>query len=170
MRFIHIYSDDLSFIEKKVSVNAVNRTVESILDAVLKNSNLTYQIEDNGLIIIVPNHPKESEITGKITNVNGEGMPGVNVVIKGSRTGVVSDINKLDEIVVIGYGTVKKRDLTGAVSSVKAGDLNTTAAVSIGHALQLPATIRELISSWVVLITEWYLCWWLFKKKLFFKL
>ncbi|KAA6339478.1 hypothetical protein EZS27_012582 [termite gut metagenome] len=36
--------------------------------------------------------------------------------------------------------------------------------------LQLSATIQEVISSLVVLITEWYLCRWLFKKKLFFKL
>jgi TonB-linked SusC/RagA family outer membrane protein len=31
--------------------------------------------------------------------------------------------NSLDEVVVVGYGTVKKRDLTGAVGSVKMGDL-----------------------------------------------
>lgn len=98
--FAFFYSDDLSFIEKKVSVDAVNRTVESILDEILKNSNLTYQIEENGLIIIVPNYSKESEITGKITDVNGEEMPGVNVIIKGSRTGVVSDIYGNYQIIV----------------------------------------------------------------------
>jgi TonB-linked SusC/RagA family outer membrane protein len=42
----------------------------------------------------------------------------------------------IDEVVVIGYGTVKKRDLTGAVSSVKAADVDLTAASSIGHALK----------------------------------
>ena len=33
------------------------------------------------------------------------------------------DTNMLDELVVIGYGTVKKRDLTGSVSQVKAKDM-----------------------------------------------
>jgi TonB-linked SusC/RagA family outer membrane protein len=42
----------------------------------------------------------------------------------------------LDEVVVIAYGTLKKRDLTGAVSSVKAGDLNIVSTPSIGHVLQ----------------------------------
>ena len=42
----------------------------------------------------------------------------------------------LEEVVAIGYGTVKKRDLTGAVSSVKAADINLTAASSIGSALK----------------------------------
>lgn len=93
-------------------------------------------------------------------------VPGANVVIKGTTTGVATDINgkyhlevpndlavlqfsyigyktieepvgsrttidvtlpvdteTLDEVVVIGYGTVNKSDLTGAVSSVKGSDL-----------------------------------------------
>jgi TonB-dependent starch-binding outer membrane protein SusC len=36
---------------------------------------------------------------------------------------MTSSTSKLDEVVVIGYGTVKKRDLTGAVSSVQGKDL-----------------------------------------------
>jgi CarboxypepD_reg-like domain len=35
---------------------------------------------------------------------------------------LVADNKSLDDVVVIGYGTQKKRDLTGAVSSVKAKD------------------------------------------------
>jgi TonB-dependent starch-binding outer membrane protein SusC len=41
----------------------------------------------------------------------------VNIVLVSSNQG-------LDEIVVIGYGTARKKDLTGAVSSVKAKDFN----------------------------------------------
>ncbi len=37
---------------------------------------------------------------------------------------LVEDSEFLDEIVVIGYGTVKKSDLTGSVSTVKADELN----------------------------------------------
>ena len=33
------------------------------------------------------------------------------------------DTQALDEVVVIGYGTVKKRDLTGAVASMKNEDV-----------------------------------------------
>ncbi len=36
---------------------------------------------------------------------------------------IVSDIQALSEIVVVGYGTQKKSDLTGSISSVKAKDL-----------------------------------------------
>lgn len=42
----------------------------------------------------------------------------------------------LDELVVIGYGAVKKSDLTGAVSSVKAESFQNTASAGIESALQ----------------------------------
>lgn len=37
---------------------------------------------------------------------------------------LVDDANFLDEVVVIGYGTVKKSDLTGSVATVKADEIN----------------------------------------------
>jgi TonB-linked SusC/RagA family outer membrane protein len=101
-------------------------------------------------------------ITGTITDAAGETMPGVNIQIKGTTVGTVTDVDgkyiisapsaesvlvfsfigykpvemvvgdrreitlkleeettELDEVVVIGYGTMKKRDLTGAVSQMK---------------------------------------------------
>ena len=46
------------------------------------------------------------------------------------------DANKLDELVVIGYGVVKKRDLTGAVSSIKPADIQNVAAANAMQAMQ----------------------------------
>lgn len=46
------------------------------------------------------------------------------------------DNNVLDDVVVVGYGTVKKRDLTGAVASVKSTDLNMTPVASATEALE----------------------------------
>ena len=42
----------------------------------------------------------------------------------------------LDEVVVIGYGAVKKADLTGSVSNVKMGDIQDAPVLSIDQALQ----------------------------------
>lgn len=46
------------------------------------------------------------------------------------------DNSELDEVVVIGYGTVKRRDLTGAVSTVKAEDIALSPVMSPMEALQ----------------------------------
>ncbi len=47
-----------------------------------------------------------------------------------------SNVEGLDEVVVIGYGTMKKSDLTGAVSSVKSEALQQAQSVNIAEALQ----------------------------------
>ncbi len=50
---------------------------------------------------------------------------------------VLQDDNKLlDEVVVIGYGTVKKKDLTGAVAAVDGGKLSAIQGVGLSQALQ----------------------------------
>ncbi len=46
------------------------------------------------------------------------------------------DIQSLEEVVVVGYGAVKKSDLTGAVASVKAEDIDAFPALSAVQTLQ----------------------------------
>ncbi|MGF1637783.1 MAG: SusC/RagA family TonB-linked outer membrane protein [Cyclobacteriaceae bacterium] len=49
---------------------------------------------------------------------------------------LIADITALDEIVVVGYGTLAKRDLTGSVTSVRSADLAKVGSQSIDVALQ----------------------------------
>jgi TonB-linked SusC/RagA family outer membrane protein len=58
-----------------------------------------------------------------------DGKSTINVVL-------TSDDTSLDEIVVVGYGTQKKKDLVGAVSQVKTKNLIMSSSPSIGHVLQ----------------------------------
>lgn len=46
------------------------------------------------------------------------------------------DTQTLDEVVVVGYGTVKKRDLTGAVASVKSEDIVRMPTSNVLEAIQ----------------------------------
>lgn len=62
----------------------------------------------------------------EIRKVTGAGD--INVELRGS--------NVLDEVVAIGYGTVKKSDLTGSVSSVASDKLQKTPSASLANALQ----------------------------------
>lgn len=59
--------------------------------------------------------------------VNGQSV--VNMTLS-------TDSEILDEVVVIGYGTVKKSDVTGSVSSVKAEDIEAFPVLNAGQALQ----------------------------------
>ena len=61
--------------------------------------------------------------------VNVKGRKVINVTLS-------ENSQLLEETVVIGYGSVKKRDLTGAVSSIKSDDLLKTNPTSINQGLQ----------------------------------
>lgn len=52
------------------------------------------------------------------------------------RIVLTEDTKALDEVVVIGYGTQKKADLTGSVANINAEKLNTQSNANIGQALQ----------------------------------
>ena len=49
---------------------------------------------------------------------------------------LAEDTKALDEVVVVGYGTMKRRDLTGAISSVKASEIEKVASSNAMQALQ----------------------------------
>ncbi|HEX8376441.1 MAG TPA: SusC/RagA family TonB-linked outer membrane protein, partial [Pedobacter sp.] len=49
---------------------------------------------------------------------------------------MVEELSKLNEVVVVGYGTQQKKDATGAITSIKARDLNNVNAISIDNMIQ----------------------------------
>lgn len=54
----------------------------------------------------------------------------VRIASGGMKIRMEPDNTGLDEVVVVGYGTVKRRDLTGAISSVKSDDIKETPALN----------------------------------------
>lgn len=122
----------------------------------------------------------QREITGTVMDENSQPLPGVNVFIKGTTTGTITDAEGnyslrapedpeavivfssigygtqeipigdqttfspsmepdyvgLDEVVVVGYGTQKKSDITGSLSSVSAQQIEEIPVTNVNQALQ----------------------------------
>jgi TonB-dependent starch-binding outer membrane protein SusC len=60
---------------------------------------------------------------------------------------LVEDVSTLQEIVVVGYGEVKKSDLTGAVAQLKVSDLSPSISGSMDNLLKGRASGVQVISS-----------------------
>lgn len=72
------------------------------------------------------------------------------VRLRGRRTIDISleeDVSALEEIVVVGYGTQRKSVITGAISSVRAGDLENQQVSRLEQALQGRASGLTIVSS-----------------------
>ena len=98
----------------------------------IKGSSIWTVSDDNGNF-------KLKMSSGQTLVVSFLGFISQNIVIsKENNLKIIlkEDKNTLDDVVVIGYGTVRKRDLTGAISSVKGEDLELAGVSSIGHALE----------------------------------
>jgi len=89
----------------------------------------------------VPNNAvlKISYVGYKEQKVSVAGKTSVNVVLQEDAMG-------LDEVVVVGYGTMKKKDLTGAVASIKPADIEQVAAPDAMQAMQAKVPGLDLIS------------------------
>ena len=78
----------------RVTLKAENMAVSAILEKCFVDTGLSYTIE-NGVIIIskAAAQVEGRKVTGKVTDENGEALPGVTVVIKGTSLGTSTDID-----------------------------------------------------------------------------
>ena len=86
---------------------------------------------------------------GATLNVSYVGYVPQAVKVSGQNLVVVlkEDTNTLNDVVVIGYGVQKKSDLTGAVASVKAADLENRSTTDAAAALQGKAAGVQILNS-----------------------
>ncbi|MBN2485151.1 MAG: TonB-dependent receptor [Bacteroidales bacterium] len=170
---------------EKINLKVTNQTVDKILDLALKGLGLDYVIKDKVIIVFDKQEGNLKArdnivVRGVVTDAgNGQTMPGVNIVIEGTTTGVVSDldgkytieagspdavlvfsfvgyvtekipvngrsiidvalvadIQSLEEVVLIGYQTIKKKDLTGTVSVVSTEETSRVSSTSLAQSIQ----------------------------------
>lgn len=113
------YSGNIINIEEKLSIEAKNQELSKVLDEILIPRKIFY-IEDGDYIILTLNTPKnkkpidsvyynlngsdmqERKITGTVTDSKGLPIPGVNILIKGTKTGTSTNLE--------GKYSIKARD------------------------------------------------------------
>lgn len=190
--FIFVYHGSNINLNKKVSVDVHNQTVGSILSNMFAGTDIEYIINDRQIIVrknektnssvsfaAELQQQKKITVTGNVKDTTGEPLIGVNVLVKGTTNGGITDIDgnfslsdvdpnatisvsyigyktqdivlkgkstvniilsedsgALDEVVVIGYGTQKKVDLSGAVATVSTKVLENRPVLTVGQALQ----------------------------------
>jgi TonB-linked SusC/RagA family outer membrane protein len=177
---------------RKVSLNAIDVTIGEILEMLFSPSVGYSVINEEEEILLSPfltNKPIENSqpttavlytVSGIVKDgETGMGLPGANIMEKGTSNGVVTDsdgkyvinvsdnnsvlifsfvgfatqevavnsraiidislsvdIESLSEIVVIGYGTQERKDVSSSISSVKGQDIQAMAVTGLDQAMQ----------------------------------
>ena len=102
-------------------------------------ANIVVKGTTNGTITDIDGHFTIEADSKSVLNVSYIGYLTKEVAVgnqQNIRVVLLEDTKTLDEVVVIGYGTQKKADLTGSVANVSAEKLNTQSNANIGQALQ----------------------------------
>lgn len=181
--YLFVFNVNEVNLERVVQVNAQNKSVAEVLNEVFEGTNVYYAMEGKNIMLMKADKKQTPQqaprVTGIVKDNTGEPIIGVNVIIKGTSNGTITDANgnfflsnvkgtdvlvfsyigyvsheinvgnrsqfnvtlaedseTLDEVVVIGYGTVKRRDLTGSVASVSGDRLLKNPVSNVAEALQ----------------------------------
>jgi len=195
--FSIFYRQDQVDLNKKVSIEANNFSIEQIMNKILEGQAVTYKIQGN-IIILKPDGSKLNVSDNLNINISGTvistvtklPMPGVTVTEKFTQNGTATDNNGhfniavkdknailvfhyvgykeveiavgnqiiinvsmeeeskvLDQVVVIGYGTQKKKDITSSISVVSSKALEDRPNTEFGYSLEGKAAGVQVIRS-----------------------
>jgi TonB-linked SusC/RagA family outer membrane protein len=187
--FTFFLNDNIVDVTKPVSLHVKNASIEDVLAQLLKDTGYDYKVIDRQVLIkrmakqdeqgLLSTQQDKKRITGKVIDVFGEPIAGVNIKVENLALGTITDIdgnfvidvpNKnavlrvsfigyleqriapgdrtelsitliedlqmLDEVVVVGYGTQRKVNLTGAVAQVDSKVFEARPVTSVSSALQ----------------------------------
>lgn len=97
--FFFLYNKDLIDVEQTVNISVTNQTITTILDELLKGTDISYSVVNRQIILsnlegisgLVSQQQKN--VSGKVTDSAGSSLPGVSIVVKGTTNGIITDTN-----------------------------------------------------------------------------
>jgi len=192
--FYFLYSSRLIDVNRTVDIFAEKEKIQDILTDLFVNEDINFLVMDRQIVLspkdilktVSTARDRESQqivVTGKVTDEDGNPLPGVNIIIKGTSTGTITDMDGtynievedpeailvfsfigygtqevalsgrsvinitlveeiigMEEVIAIGYGIIKKSDMTGSVSSIEGNDIRLQA---VGNPIQALAGIAS---------------------------
>lgn len=165
--FIIFFLDQNIDVDRKINVFLKNQTIDKVLSQVFKDTDITYSITGRQIVISrtddkpasAQQKSKKWTLKGLLTDVDGNPIVGVSVVLKGTSTGVLSDINGYYSIEVengqileyrfVGFETEEKLVKTGVNGNLRMREssVNLDDVVVIGYGQQKKESVVASINS-----------------------
>jgi len=106
-----LYSKQLIDVERKVTIEVKNRDLNLVLTELFNETNVIFTITGNQIVLSKKNDEKSVEqhslrVKGKVTDDKGQALPGVTVIVKGAKTGTITDADGNYSIQMLSRGTL----------------------------------------------------------------
>lgn len=146
-QFVFFYLDDAVNLDRKVSIKTKDKTINEILTELLDGTSCSYKISDRQVFISgkktentdARQQTTTRRITGRVTDIKGEPLIGVNVAIEGDTKGTVTDVDGLYELRISQKNVILKFTYIG----FKTSELRTNNSTDIYDVI-LEETVNEL--------------------------
>ena len=150
-QFVFFYLDDAVNLERKVSIDIKNKNIEEILSELFEGTSCTYRISDRQIFISgkapasTEQQQNKRKISGRVTDIKGEPLIGVNVTVDGDANGSITNMDGLYEIFVTKKSVVLKFTYIG----FKTSEIRTNASTNI-YDVTLEEQVNELEETVIV--------------------
>ncbi|MGV8139779.1 MAG: TonB-dependent receptor [Mangrovibacterium sp.] len=182
-KFRFAYSSEYVNLDQRVNVSIRDKNITETLQHLFEGTGIRFEIQDRLIMLYGKEEAaavqQNRKAEGTVSDNTNMPLPGVTVVVKGTRQGTVTDLNGkfsfaavpdgaslvfsfvgmktqevpvagtgqinvrmeeesfgIGEVVAVGYGTQKRENLTGAVSTVNAESLDSRPVTNVAQALQ----------------------------------
>ena len=98
--FRFLYNSKMVDVDRKVSVNFKEQTIDKALNKLFKNTGAAYRIIDRQVVLYAKSEPvletaelqqQQRTVSGKVTDSSGQPLPGATIVLKGTTQGTVTN-------------------------------------------------------------------------------
>lgn len=153
-------------LNRKVSIDAREKTVEEVLSTIFRNTDIVYAMKSNNIILMKNNdrmlaimqQANRKTITGVVLDPQGESIIGANVMEKGTSNGTITDIdgsftldvapNAILQVTYIGYMAqeVPVKNQSSVRILMKEDTQNLEEVVVVGYGVQKKANLTGAVS------------------------
>lgn len=97
--FRFMYNASNINVERRIDVNFDSKSITEVLDLLFKGTDVKYRSFNNNYVLYTDTEnssesaQQQKSVSGKITDTTGAPLPGVSVVIKGTTSGVITDMD-----------------------------------------------------------------------------
>lgn len=150
-QFVFFYLDDAVNLDRKVSIDSKDKKIEEILSELFEGTSYTYRISDRQVFIsgraAAPTSQQQNKrkITGRVIDIKGEPLIGVNVTVDGDTNGSITNMDGLYELFVDKKSVLIKFTYIG----FKTSEIRTNASTNI-YDVTLEEQVNELEETVIV--------------------
>lgn len=142
--FFFLYNSKLVDVDRKVSVDVNDQKISEILNDIFSKTDVVFTVVDRQIVLtnkadqtsleLLGSQQSGKKVAGKVTDSSGASLPGVSVIVKGTTTGIVTDINGNYSLPNVPENAVLQFSFVGMLTQEVSSKNKTTIDVALADA------------------------------------